>query len=590
MSDQHPSGHSQASPSTNLTRLQGTTLSLLAALASLTLIGYRFGDSNHGITVPILKRFIDRTLYSSDLLVATGDRFPTVFYRLLAALVPSTDWVPFAYFALYVVSIALTYAAVYRMGVWASGGDPRVGALAALLAMPVRVGLAGEALYRVAFSHSHLASGLDLMALALFLEGRRVLPLVIVSLGVYNHALYSLYLLVPFTMMLLWEARSLPVRQTLIRLGIAWLPVIPFLASAVAQGKPMTTEWLDMLILRSSHHSFPGTFGDALPDAMVWLLLGLAAATRSEPRRLLNLSVFIFATAVLFMVGTLFTEFIPVKAFLQFQPHRIWRFLSVILLAFMATDIVRLWRTSPIMRLLAALYFVAIFAPGIEQVGPLVLIAVFAANVPPLPTWLRLLGAMVLVVLDWPDRDVLWTDYITEFVRRIQNPAIFALVGTALLIALSVDLKRRRLAQGLAWLALLLAVGPLLSDNYQRQRLRFDQGSFRAAQDWARTETPKTAVFLTPPKEAGFRVFSERAIVGEWKDGTQQYFDDEFAREWGRRMEIVMAQEFPKYSDAEIVALAREFGADYVVGQGRRRGLPIAFDGGSTIVYSLPPR
>ncbi|MBK5255393.1 MAG: hypothetical protein JJE39_05120 [Vicinamibacteria bacterium] len=588
MSDQNPAPRSEPPSSTTLTRLQGTTLSLLASLASLTLIGYRFGDSNHGITVPILKRFIDRSLYSNDILVATGDRFPTIFYQLLASFLPSTDWVPFAYYALYVISIALTYAAVYRMGVWASGGDSRVGGLAVLLAMPVRIALAGEALYRVAFSHSHLASGLNLMALALFLEGRRVLPLLILSLGVYNHALYSLYLLVPFTLMLLWEGKTLPRRSTLIRLGIAWLPVLPFLAHAAGQGKPMTREWLDLLILRSSHHSFPGTFGDALPDAVVWLLLGLAAATRSEPGRLRNLSVFIFATAILFVSGTILTEFIPVKAFLQFQPHRIWRFLSVILLVFMAADIVRLWRTSPLMRVLAAFYFLTVFATGLEQLGPLVLIAVFAANDPPLPTWVRLLGAVALVALEWPDRTVLWTDYLAEFVRRLQNPAIFAVLGTSLLVTLSIRQKDRRRALVLSLLAFALTAGPLVADNYRRQRIRFEQGSFRAAQNWARTETPKTAVFLTPPQEAGFRVFSERAIVGEWKDGTQQYFDDGFAREWGRRMETVMAQEFGKYSDAEIVALAREFGADYIVGQGRRRRLPIAFDGGSTVVYSLP--
>jgi hypothetical protein len=137
-------------------------------------------------------------------------------------------------------------------------------------------------------------------------------------------------------------------------------------------------------------------------------------------------------------------------------------------------------------------------------------------------------------------------------------------------------------------LAFVLALGPLLGDNYRRQRQRFEQGSFRAAQNWARTETPKSAVFLTPPQEAGFRVFSERSIVGEWKDGTQQYFDDAFAKEWGQRMEIVMAKEYGQFSDDEIVALARRFGADYIVGQGRRRKLPLAFDGGSTVVYSLP--
>lgn len=577
-------------PPAPISWLQGATLSVLASLASLTLIGYRFGDSNHGITVPILKRFMDRSLYSGDLLVATGDRFPTIFYRVLAALLPSTDWVPFAYFTLYVVSIALTYAAVYRMAVWASRGDRASGVVAVLLAMPVRTGLAGEALYRVAFSHSHLASGLDLMALALFLEGRRVLPILILSLGVYNHALYSLYLLVPFTLAMLWEAPALPTATTLKRLALAWIPVLPFLINAVAQGKPMTQEWLELLILRSSHHSFPGAFGEALPDAVVWLFLGLAAATRVESSRLKGLCVMIFATSLFFVLGTVFTEFVPLKAVLQFQPHRIWRFLSVVLLAFMAGDIVRLWRASPLMRLLAALYFLSIFATGLEQLGPLVLIAVYAANRPPLPTWLRLLAAGVLVSLEWPDRTVLWTDYVVEFLRRLQNTQVFAILGVGLIVGLAMSQKERGRAQALSVLAFILAVGPVFADNYRRAELRFEQGSFWAAQSWAQQNTPKTAAFLTPPKEAGFRVFSERSIVGEWKDGTQQYFDDTFAKEWGRRMEIVMAKEFGAFTDEEVVALARQFGADYIVGQGRRRKLPVAFNGGSTVVYSLPPR
>jgi hypothetical protein len=585
----HDAPGAESPPSRPLSWIQGATLAVLASLASLTLIGYRFGDSNHGITVPILKKFIDRSLYSGDPLVATGDRFPTIFYRLLSALLPSTDWVPFAYFALYLISIALTYAAVYRMGVWAGGGDRATGVLAALLSMPVRTSLAGEALYRVAFSHSHLASGLDLMALALFLEGRRLAPLLILSLGVYNHALYSLYLLVPFTLMILWEARSQPRRTTFIRLAAGWLPVLPFLLSAVAQGKPMTREWLDLLILRSSHHSFPGAFGDALPDAAIWLLLGIAAASRSESSRRSSLGIFVFATAILFVGGTVFTEYIPVKAVLQFQPHRIWRFLAVILLAFMAADIVRLWRASPLLRVLSAFYFVSVFATGLEPLGPLVLIAVFAANEPPLPAWVRLSGAAALVTLEWPDRPVLWTDYMGEFIRRFQNPAIFAILGVALLVGLARSSANRSRARSLSVLALGLTLGPVFADNYQRQRLRFEQGSFLAAQNWARENTPKTAVFLTPPKEAGFRVFSERAIVGEWKDGTQQYFDDAFAKEWGRRMEIVTAQEYGKYTDEEIVALARRFGADYIVAQGRRRSLPVAFNGGSTVVYSVPP-
>jgi len=194
----------------------------------------------------------------------------------------------------------------------------------------------------------------------------------------------------------------------------------------------------------------------------------------------------------------------------------------------------------------------------------------------------------VRIVPTTKSRAVAWTDYVVEFLRRFQNPPVFAILGTSLLVALSIRQKNRRHALSLSLLAFVVAAGPLVADNFKRQRSRFEQGSFFAAQNFARENTKKTAIFLTPPKEAGFRVFSERAIVGEWKDGTQQYFDDDFAREWGRRMEIVMAKDFGKYTDAEIVALAREFGADYIVGQGRRRNLPVAFDGGSTVVYSLP--
>ncbi len=574
-------------PAPSFAWLEGATLSTLASLASLTLIGYRFGDSNHGITVPILKRFIDPTLYPGDQLVATGDRFPTIFYRLLAALLPSTDWVPLAFFVLYVVSIALTYAAVYRMARWAGGGDSATGVLGVLLAMPVRNGLANESLYRVAYSHSHLASGLDLMALALFLEGRRLLPILIVSFGVYNHALYSLYLLVPFTLAILWEGRDLGRRTTLIRLAWAWIPTIPFFIGALSAGKPMTEGWLALLRLRSSHHSFPGAFGEMLPDAVVWMLLGVAAACRGGRSRLRALAPLLFATAILFVFGTTFTEFIPIKAVLQFQPHRIWRFLSVVLLAFMAADIVRLWRTSSIARVVAVVYFLAIFATGLEPLGPLVVVAVMAANTPPLPAWLRVLCAFTLVSLDWPDRTVEWTTYIVEFIRRFQNQAIFAILGTGLLVALArKEAPSRRLL--LLAAALVIAIGPLMADNYRRQRTRFEQGSFRAAQNWARTNTLKSAIFLTPPQEAGFRVFSERAIVGEWKDGTQQYFDDVFSVEWGRRMDVVMAAGYGKFTDEQIVSIARQFHASYIVGQGRRRKLPLAFDGGSTVVYSLP--
>ena len=153
--------------------------------------------------MPILKRLMSPSLYPGDVMVATAEKFPTIFYRALGAILPGTEWIPLAFFVLYVVAIAATLAGAYRLGAWAGG--PAAGVVALCFAFPVRIGLAGEALYRVAFSHSHLASALTIWAMVWFVEGRRFLPLLALSLGAYNHLLYSVYVLVPMTLVVLSE-------------------------------------------------------------------------------------------------------------------------------------------------------------------------------------------------------------------------------------------------------------------------------------------------------------------------------------------------------------------------------------------------
>ena len=118
-------------------------------------------------------------------------------------------------------------------------------------------------------------------------------------------------------------------------------------------------------------------------------------------------------------------------------------------------------------------------------------------------------------------------------------------------------------------------------------RARWEAGGWREAQDWARRSTPKDAVFLTPPREAGFRVFSERTVVGEWKDGTQQYFDDGFVREWGDRMQALRGDAYASLSDRELLDLAARYGASYIVLPARpiRRGLVPAYRAKGYAVY-----
>jgi GH35 family endo-1,4-beta-xylanase len=97
-------------------------------------------------------------------------------------------------------------------------------------------------------------------------------------------------------------------------------------------------------------------------------------------------------------------------------------------------------------------------------------------------------------------------------------------------------------------------------------------------QRWAAANTPKSALFLTPPQQGGFRIYSDRSVVCEWRDGTQLYFSAEFAKDWWKKLmalrpvaydkslhELFHGKSLEKMSDEEIVNLATEYGATHVV-------------------------
>ncbi|MGH7290934.1 MAG: DUF6798 domain-containing protein, partial [Myxococcota bacterium] len=119
----------------------------------------------------------------------------------------------------------------------------------------------------------------------------------------------------------------------------------------------------------------------------------------------------------------------------------------------------------------------------------------------------------------------------------------FALAALGLVIA-AVAVHRRSfgLVLGPESLALVL-VGLLLGLSLGAMRTNppvsaevAESTDWLALQHWAKDSTPRDAVFIVPPGHDGFRIESERSVYGDWKDGTQGFFNDEFGREWLARM------------------------------------------------------
>jgi hypothetical protein len=108
---------------------------------------------------------------------------------------------------------------------------------------------------------------------------------------------------------------------------------------------------------------------------------------------------------------------------------------------------------------------------------------------------------------------------------------------------------------------------------------------------WARSATPKDAMFLFP--DAGqdlypgiFRVEALRAVYVDWKAGGQVNFLKAFAREWWPRWQQTMAGKFRPEKAASYSAL----GIDYLVMRTANR-LPDrspVYENSRYLAYRLP--
>jgi hypothetical protein len=106
-------------------------------------------------------------------------------------------------------------------------------------------------------------------------------------------------------------------------------------------------------------------------------------------------------------------------------------------------------------------------------------------------------------------------------------------------------------------------------------------------QQWCKANTPIEAMFFVPPDIQGFRVHSQRAIVGDWKDGAPSVFSEAYAKKWWSRMECLRG--YDSFDEVRFNKLKEEYGASYAVTRKKQRlNFPIEYQNNGFIVYEIP--
>jgi hypothetical protein len=572
---------------------------LLLALAATEWKGYRFGGSHHAIQVPFVKHLADPSLYRSDALLQSLPGYVSAFLPAMAGLTRLFGDVEPAYFVVYVAFHWLTLAALFALAFHFTR-SLGVGLLACLLYLGQAQSLGGAVSYWPRLTHSHPAVAMLLWAFYLHFRGRRVAALAVCGIAFNVHALYAAHVafLLLFDCALDWLRRERPLPWgEAVAFLLPALPTVALLASrSEAIPGPELPVWLEVMRDRSGQHTFPLTAPPAVYARYLSFLalggLALAVADARTRRAVLRLGA---GVLLLCAAGFVFAEWVPLAGVIKAQLLRSTKWLTLLLLAPIARLLAESWAWGGMARLGAALAFLGILLREPAWLVAALLVYVLGAwDRWPASASLLATGAAFVAAFTgaapWPER--LGLPLLGAAAQSLSSdPLVMGCLFLFVVLRLALAAARppwARAATAAVLLAATVGVAPAI--------LRGAQAAQRAepwndVQAWVRGHVPVDAVILTPPYLEGFRVFSERATVGEWKDGTQQFFSWTFTRGWLERMREMKGstRAFDRFPADRLLELARKHAASYLVCRASAElPFPRLYANPEFAVYELP--
>lgn len=89
------------------------------------------------------------------------------------------------------------------------------------------------------------------------------------------------------------------------------------------------------------------------------------------------------------------------------------------------------------------------------------------------------------------------------------------------------------------------------------------KGDWQKAQIWAKENTPPDSAFMVPPNKTGFRIFSERPILGDIKDGAVVMYSSIYAKKWIELMQDL--ESYYNFGEDDFENLKVKYDFDYLI-------------------------
>jgi hypothetical protein len=531
-------------------------------LTSVLLIGYHFGTFDQSIHIPFLKALADPSLYPNDAFVALRLEHYSYFWFFF---IPFYQWgvLEPTLFVTHLIVTYFTFWMVYELcqTLFENPLSAMFGTLAFVIP---HVSFAGFPLIEFSLLNRTFVMPFLLLAINLYLRGIRARGFFMLGILYNLHVLSVNYVLAMFLLDFVLEYRKIgwkKILNCLVVFVLAALPVLLWKMQDSGAEIQLEPGWFDLISRSMMMHLFylAGNFYvlpaslSALSAYVLYLI-----AYRGSPRREHDQTVLVFvlATALVVLAQGIVTAWLPISILLQFQIIRAGLFGVIFGYIYFADYLARKWT-----------------AQEGRQPGDGLLIWTFFLSS------LTFITVLMLATQKW------WS----ATPRRLKT--------TAILLPVVFVISLVTVAYLHVWHPGIYIYGL--------------ENPWREVQEWAKANTPKDAIFITPLNkwwidEAEWRVFSERQTVATLSEILEAAFEPDYIAIWRPRIEtlapgalaqfhgdytenrLIAGEAYNNLSTAALVSAACQYHASYIVAEkGHTHDLPQVYENSEYRVYDM---
>jgi len=607
-----PVANSIKQPMIRIVRQRVFTLALLLLLTCHAFIMNGYYSSHRFLTVATyfssIRNLLNPELFKNSIYIQAVNRVNLrigLFYDMLPYILTHIDLETFALIHT-AVSLFFMLAGIYALASMITRS--RSTAIVATLLYTTQLNnwtLGSPAPYLNFFHHGlPYTYPLIVWSMVFFFRGRYGTALFLTGISYNFHPMCTLFLLCAYALFWLVNRRDFPFKLTLLCMCAFALPALPGVIKTINHmgSGGHGALWLEGVRLVAGYTCNPSTWsrGQFLKAALFLVLACFAVAAFPDRGTSRTVTIFWSAVALMCLVGTICADIVPIAFIIKLSLWRstvIYLYLAIIFIAWAS---LRIGKQSPAHGLLAitVLALLTGYIPQLPQrlltiLLPVIILALATGKS---PAWRKRCAVLAGAVLT-----VLCVAAVIKHPNGIWL-SVFMLSALLFLAAGASPVAGRPQSLALWGLFLLLFDTAVLTAQggpkiYYQGYLQGKLDPWAEIQFFSRDISQQDDLFIVPPLCNDFYHYSQRAVLGDWAEGsTLLYLDNQFTEEWFERMRALgwttpnNAEEgFNRLTTADIKKVAAKYGASFVVTEKPKTfELPKAYENSRYILYHVP--